>query len=496
MQAMNSIRWAPQKSYALPAFFPQPAIPSAVQNVDTPSCHAMRALLLLATVCLTVQAACDLTATPCDAFNANQTIFRGTVLKGGLRRDLGTEQLPQGTVKLFMEVTQRYRNLPPEIHHLWVLADTAQLPFADFYNGEQYVIFGDFVETPYPHVITGCHHAFVFRDRPDLHYALEAAASGDRVLAGRVLASDPGSQHALHGVKLFAAGPSDTRSATLDAQGDFLITGLLPGDHHLYIAGEDDLPDSPWNTGPRSPEKDPVVPVRGCAYQTMTVVPNARISGTVRLVDGTPAPNTLVSIFAPRGPNESRVDRTTVTDAHGQFSMRQLPPGPISVRVASDPRSNQLPDPRSYHGDGPDGGLSRDIVADLQVPREGVDLTVPPLRPAARIHVRVVDADHRLVPMSTATLTSKWHTEFSRTGEFDFWDITPLWVVIYAEHTDYATEPCHNGRLCQVSETTRQGRSEPVYVTGPEASVIVVLNESRFRKYDQHRLVRLPHEDY
>lgn len=215
-------------------------------------------------------------------------------------------------------------------------------------------------------------------------------------------------------------GPA-RREALPDAQGRYSVKGLKAGKYTVAAR----VPNG-FSVGEAY---QVTVRDRGCAVVDWLVLYDGQVMGSVKDVDGKPIADLEMRLEladAEAGQRMAGVDSAS-TDLNGKYVFTKVSPGRYMV-VAEHPNALTEAD---YSEAGRSRGRAGPIELGASAVREGVDLTLPRLRPTTATRVRVTMPDGS--PARAGLIVSGFHQgthgrEPDRSGVTDAsgWAVLPL----------------------------------------------------------------------
>jgi hypothetical protein len=281
------------------------------------------------TVLLCTQVLATTGLSPCEAYGAADGVFIGVAQPMVQRRvSLAPPQPPivQYTVTPFV-VERAFRGVASPVVYIMPTGGSS----GEFPPGQRFLVYGHSFEGTDMFMSTFSYGTKLLSDAMnDLEFldVVGANAIGATIF-GRVELKD---LDPVHNTTITAALPgiavtltADERAARVLTSGDgyFTVSGLPSGTYKASVELPSDLASVK--------EPQPIVDVRsgGCASLLLGVVPNGRIHGIMRTVEGQPARFQSVALMRgplmPNGPDGyiEQVD----TDADGRFVIVGVPPG-------------------------------------------------------------------------------------------------------------------------------------------------------------------------
>jgi hypothetical protein len=266
---------------------------------------------------------------PCEASGKADAIFIG-IAQPMIRRRVELRP-PQPAVVQYevtpFQVERAFRGVSSPIVYIMPTG----VPFGEFPAGQRYLVFAHSFEGTDMFMSTSSYGTQRIADATnELQFLDVIAPSLNRAtISGRVELHDLDSVHnttitvPLAGIAVTLRANEGVATTMTEGDGHFAASGLASG---TYTASVQIPPDLALVKEPA-----PIADVRsgGCASLMLDVVPNGRIHGIMRTVDGQPARFEHVALM--RGPltrngRDSYVEQVD-TDAEGRFVLAGVPPG-------------------------------------------------------------------------------------------------------------------------------------------------------------------------
>ncbi|HEY0082456.1 MAG TPA: hypothetical protein VGB61_06680 [Pyrinomonadaceae bacterium] len=204
------------------------------------------------------------------------------------------------------------------------------------------------------------------------------------------------------GAELTIEGEGTRYELKSNAQGEFSIEGLAPGEYTVKLRIPPGLAQlNAQSEFMETTERDAKVFARGCAQTEFLLEPDTRVGGHVIDAAARPAANLRLEMRgAPSDPNNINTFLYAHTDAEGRFEFKLVPPGDyvLGVRLLDSSGSELPPYPRTYYP-----GVMSKAQASVVSVKEGekvreLELRLPPRLAAYAVDGLVVWADGRPAP--------------------------------------------------------------------------------------------------
>jgi hypothetical protein len=264
---------------------------------------------------------------PCEAFGAARAVFIGRA-EAPVTRSVIYEDGLRTTLKLSPVVVERaFRGAAAEVMYITPAGIETYLT-----AGEQYLVYGH--DYGFPNIVMSApdYGTKPLRDATrDLEF-LDAVAVNARGASvnGMLEVDESDSAHIgsdvrpLPNVAVRLSSPTFTATALTAADGQFALNGVPPGRYTARPQLPDDLAlsDTPA----------PLVSITstgGCASMPLRAVPNGRIYGVLRNVDGTAAVGATIALMpAELGPDDpDRYFQSVGVNGNGRFEFARVQPG-------------------------------------------------------------------------------------------------------------------------------------------------------------------------
>ena len=376
-----------------------------------PGKHLAAFFFILLSFSATYACSCLPSRPPCNYYGTADAIFLGRVIgstepHAAIDADGNEKAFDVGTVKFL--VAENYKGAPgPEVE---VYSGATSSCGYRFVRNESYVVYA-YRSTSGALSTTICSRTrLVSAAAEDLEYfrGLAKAKAGG-TLYGNLMRfiRDPAEGSVeegpkMSGVKIVVTGEGRTIETMTNANGEYRLTGLPPGDYDAYP----ELPSTLGFTSNRDKNKsrdfgrfegrEPVPLVdRGCGELSFTVEFNGSVSGKVVDAEGKPVKEVEVNLMS--GDNSEK-NWFTSTDREGRYEFRMVQPGRylLGFNLKWSPDKDD-PYPKTYYPGVKTRSETTLLTIGEGVQLKGYDLTLPPKLTEREVMVTVVWPDGRTV---------------------------------------------------------------------------------------------------